>query len=151
MDSQEIRAEESVIEALDEVARAAYPEEGCAVLIGQARRKRTRLDTVLPARNVAADNRRRQFIIDPQALLIAQKAARQRENGVVAFFHSHPDHPAEPSPADRAAAWPGALHLIASVTSRGVVDLAAYSLDSNGTFQPLPLAGSGRARGEGGR
>jgi len=145
----ELRASAKLIQELDEIARVAYPEEGCAVLIGHAKRDATGLDTVLPARNVAPVNRRRRFTIDPQVLLAAQKAARRRENGVIVFFHSHPDHPAEPSRSDRSAAWPGALHLIASVTDRGVVDLAAYVLDASGRFRQLALAVADRSETRG--
>lgn len=148
MAAYQLQVSAGLIQALKELARGAYPEEACATIVGWASEGRTILETVLAARNIAPVNRRRRFTIDPQVLLAAQKTARRRENGIVAFFHSHPDHPAIPSRSDRASAWPGALHLIASVTDRGVVDLAAYILDASGEFRPLELDVNSRFEAE---
>lgn len=144
MAAYELQASAELIQDLEELARGAYPEEACAAIIGWATESRAILETVLAARNVARMNRRRRFAIDPQVLLAAQKAARQRRNGIVAFFHSHPDHPATPSRSDRDSAWPGALHLIASVAGRGAIELAAYVLDASDGFRPVALTITGR-------
>lgn len=128
-----------LIEELETIARNAYPEEGCAVLVARAERDHLVLERVFPAANVTPEDRTLRFRIDPATLLRGQKAARRSKRGVTVFFHSHPDHPAAPSKHDRDAAWPGAVHLIASVGQDRVFDIAAFQLDQSGRFVPLEI------------
>ena len=48
---------------------------------------------------------------------------------ILGVWHTHPDHPARPSPTDLAAAWKGYTYLILSVRRKGVVDVRAWTLD----------------------
>ncbi len=47
---------------------------------------------------------------------------------VVGIWHSHPDHPAEPSATDRAGAWEGWSYVIASVSSEGIPSVRSWRL-----------------------
>jgi proteasome lid subunit RPN8/RPN11 len=47
---------------------------------------------------------RDRFAIDPRDYLRADRAARAKGLDVVGCYHSHPDHPAEPSERDRVGA-----------------------------------------------
>ncbi|HKI86909.1 MAG TPA: M67 family metallopeptidase [Thermoanaerobaculia bacterium] len=134
-----ITAPDEVIGELVRIAHQAYPEEGCAVIVGRAAGDHLILERVFAADNVTPDDPRRKFRIDPEILLRSQKAARRSKHGVAVFFHSHPDHPATPSEHDRKAAWPGAVHLIASAGRDRVFDVAAFELDGSGSFVPVSL------------
>jgi proteasome lid subunit RPN8/RPN11 len=81
---------------LAEAARAA-PQECCGILLGCG----ALIEDMRPAKNVAADPRRR-FEIDPQALVDAHRTARGAGLHVLGYYHSHPHAPAEPSATDRA-------------------------------------------------
>jgi len=83
---------------LREAARA-FPEEACGLLLGRG----GRIAQAKPARNVHPSPRTH-FEIDPQALIDAHRAARDRGPGVIGYYHSHPSGPAEPSATDRAMA-----------------------------------------------
>ncbi|MBV8199460.1 MAG: M67 family metallopeptidase [Acidobacteria bacterium] len=111
---------------LDSIGRHAertYPEECCGFLLGEAQDGATRVDRVVPAANERRDSRHNRFVMNPETVLAAHKEARAAGLSVVGYYHSHPDHPAEPSEFDREHAWPGLSYLIVSVRG-GQVDRA---------------------------
>ncbi|HYE24793.1 MAG TPA: Mov34/MPN/PAD-1 family protein [Clostridia bacterium] len=98
-------------------AEEAYPQECCGVLLG---RGSTVLDLVRCA-NVAARPERR-YTIGPAELIATQRTARRRGLNIIGFYHSHPDHPAQPSAEDwREAYWNECSYVIVSV-ARGRAD-----------------------------
>lgn len=111
----------AVLAAVAEHAERAYPEECCGVLIGRSRPGGAGADVV---RAVAAGNerpeeqpgeRRRRYLIGPETVLRADRAARDEGLEIVGYYHSHPDHPAVPSAFDREHAWAGVSYLIMPV------------------------------------
>ena len=98
----------------------AYPEEGCGVMIGFDRNGTHEVVRVEPFANQSTETRARRYLISPEQFLAADRAARAEGLDVLGFFHSHPDHPAEPSAFDREHAWPWYSYLIVSV-ERGAV------------------------------
>lgn len=80
-------------------AAAAAPEECCGLLLG----RENRIETAVPAANVAAD-RTRSFEIDPAVLLRTHREARGLGQQVIGHYHSHPNGSAEPSKRDAARA-----------------------------------------------
>ena len=65
--------------------------------------------------------------------LAADQAARDQGLEIVGIWHSHPDHPAEPSVTDLASAWGGWSYLIASISLKGMQDLRSWRLH-DGSF-----------------
>ncbi|HXO41452.1 MAG TPA: M67 family metallopeptidase, partial [Thermoanaerobaculia bacterium] len=111
------------MDAIGRHAVRTYPEECCGFLLGEERGGTTRVDRVVPAANERQDSRHNRFVMSPETVLAAHKEARAAGLSVVGYYHSHPDHPAEPSQFDREHAWPGLSYLIVSVC-RGQVDRA---------------------------
>jgi proteasome lid subunit RPN8/RPN11 len=111
------------MDAIGRHAVRTYPEECCGFLLGEERGVTTRVDRVVPAANERQDSRHNRFVMSPETVLAAHKEARAAGLSVVGYYHSHPDHPAEPSEFDREHAWPGLSYLIVSVR-RGQVDRA---------------------------
>ena len=66
--------------------------------------------------------------VDPRDHMAAEHEARALGLTVVGVWHSHPDHPAEPSETDRASAWEGWSYLIARVTAGGVEHIRSWRL-----------------------
>lgn len=130
---------------------AAYPEEGCGLLLGKHDGDRKHILEVRPTANVWDEaaagefaeiagvtrdrSRRHNFAIAPTELLRAQKDARDRGWEILGIFHSHTDAPAKPSEFDRAIAWPEYSYVILSVEQGHAIDWRCWQLDANGKFQ----------------
>jgi proteasome lid subunit RPN8/RPN11 len=114
--------------AIGEHGRAAYPEECCGALLGRSDEGAARVEVVRPIANVRADERRRRFLVDPREYLAAERAARERGLELLGFYHSHPDHPAEPSRFDRLHAWPNLHYAILAVSAGEPRELTSWLL-----------------------
>lgn len=107
---------------LDEIrahAEEAYPFECCGILIGR-RGAEAAVTAVRRARNRHERQSRDRFEMDPWDFLAAEKEAGPSQE-ILGFYHSHPDHPAWPSPSDliQAQPWRGYFHLIVAVQAEG--------------------------------
>lgn len=102
---------------LRQQAEAAYPFEGCGLLIGPLSAKKT-VQKVVPLKNILRDEGRGRFdfSFSPKEFMEAQQAAEKQNLDVVGIYHTHPDHPPRPSATDAAqpmlAGW---INVIASV------------------------------------
>jgi proteasome lid subunit RPN8/RPN11 len=102
-------------EALRQHAEQNYPEECCGALTGKVVAGDRHVHRIVPCRNICADASKR-FEIDPAELVQVQREARETGMEIVGFYHSHPDHPAQPSPTDlEHAHWIGCSYVITSV------------------------------------
>ncbi|HXQ79144.1 MAG: M67 family metallopeptidase [Thermoplasmata archaeon] len=125
-------------------ARESYPDECCGILIGatsepDGERRRTIL-AVERSRNEFDGERRRRFLILPEELREVERRTERAGRAVVGFYHSHPDHPAQPSQYDQDHAWPWYTYLILAVTASDVPRVAAFELDADtSTFQETGL------------
>lgn len=120
------------VKAIRDHAREAYPEEGCGMLLGSAGDPK-RVSEIRRAVNVAETNRTRRYVIDPRAILAADRDARRIGQEILGFYHSHPDHPPRPSAFDEAqGTWPGYSYLIVSVVAGEPADLCAWVMDAEG-------------------
>lgn len=109
---------EDLMQAIREHARRSYPDECCGVMVGQFERAtdHTRVRELVAAENSReAEARSRRFLIEPRVILETARRARESGLDIVGYYHSHPDHPAEPSEFDREHAWPETSYLIVSV------------------------------------
>ena len=79
------------------LAEAAYPHEGCGVLIGGHDADTVRVQEATSGRNLWTERLADRYDLDPADILAADVCARARGLDVVGFWHSHPDHPAWPS------------------------------------------------------
>ena len=129
--TSELRLDDAVVEAIDAVARADYPHEACGLLVGRDTPEVTIVERSEPARNLAVDRLTDRYLLDPDDFHAVDQAARRDGLDIVGVWHTHPDHPARPSPTDREAAWPGYSYLIVSVTGRGVVERRAWRLEGD--------------------
>jgi proteasome lid subunit RPN8/RPN11 len=113
--------DEATITRIRDHAARIYPEECCGFLIGTLREDGTAVVVdAEPVENVREELKERRYQIAPADLFRAETKAAEAGYDVVGFYHSHPDHPAEPSATDLAeATFPGYAYVIVSVT-RGV-------------------------------
>lgn len=97
---------------------AAYPNEGCGLLLGYQDGARKVVEAIRPMRNVWPVEAEKpvRFKIDEADWVAAELDAMQRGLDIIGVFHSHPDHPAVASPRDLAwASWPGYSYLITEI------------------------------------
>jgi proteasome lid subunit RPN8/RPN11 len=117
-----IALERSVLRTMERHAIEAYPEECCGVLLGNEHDGEHReIVDILEITNARSDNRARRFLVTPDDYRYAEEQARTRHCSLVGWYHSHPDHPAQPSEFDREHALPWFSYVIISVM-RGATD-----------------------------
>ena len=131
-------------EVRDEIERwirDGYPEEACGLLVGRNHLARTEAARATQARNLNRARARDRYELDPADFLAADLAAREQGLEIVGVWHSHPDHPAEPSETDRLAAWEGWSYLIVEVTRAGVLAVRSWRLAEQ-RFHEEPITSS---------
>lgn len=133
-------------------AVSTYPEECCGLLLGTQKpdRDRRQVFEVLALNNhwtasvsqitetestSAALSKGNRYWVDPKDLLNAQRTARERDWIILGVYHSHPDHPAEPSERDRRLAWTEYSYPILSTSPKQVVDVQSWRLNEQGHFE----------------
>jgi proteasome lid subunit RPN8/RPN11 len=97
----------------------AYPEECCGVLIGKKEvKEEDEILHVLEARamrNTNEGTRERRYNIDPIDLMKIDKEAEENGLELLGIYHSHPNHPSQPSKFDLEHAWPNFSYVVLSV------------------------------------
>ena len=103
-------------DALRAHGEETYPHECCGILLGHLREDGSEVVEVLRAGNTRTDSAHNRYHIAPQELIQAQREGRKQGLEIVAFYHSHPDHPAHWSSTDFAEAhWFGCSYVITAV------------------------------------
>ena len=110
-------------------AAAAYPYECCGALIG--RQQEDGFVDVIDAtelENVTDEGPRRRFRVSAADYRQSEARARALGAELVGFYHSHPDHPAQPSQYDLDHAWPNFSYVIVAVAGGEAGDLRSWRL-----------------------
>ncbi len=105
---------------------AAYPKEGCGILLGKADGDHRRATSAAACRNVYDGEQADRFELHPKDILAADKRARELGLDVVGFFHSHPDCDAYFSATDLKNSWPWYSNVVVSVRDGKVHRAAAF-------------------------
>jgi proteasome lid subunit RPN8/RPN11 len=130
-----------------------YPHECCGALLGrdseagaagspeQGERTSPReILALFPLINRRDDSPRNRFSVTSEDVRAAEKAGREQGLDVVGWYHSHPDHPAQPSQYDRDHAWPWYSYIIVSVANGEPQYMTSWRLnDDRAEFTPEDL------------
>lgn len=120
---------------IEREARAAFPRECCGLIEGTRVGGTITANMIHPTRNAADEPDR--FEVDPADQFRILREARARGTDIVGCYHSHPNGRPLPSEHDlECANEEGFVWLIAALTDRSNLDLAAYILTSN-RFEPI--------------
>jgi proteasome lid subunit RPN8/RPN11 len=122
--------------AIEHHGREAYPHECCGALLGEG--DVVRAVHALP--NVTTEGPRRRFRVDDRDYLSSERRALAEGLSLLGFYHSHPDHPPEPSQYDLQHAWPTFVYPILSVQAGTPAGLRAWRLRADrSAFDEQPV------------
>jgi proteasome lid subunit RPN8/RPN11 len=138
-----------ILAGLRRHAVVTRPQECCGALLGRTLRQRVYVSTQIPLENAAAAAAS-QYCIEAHAVMQLERQAARVGLDVIGFYHSHPDGPALPSPADLELACPGYVYVIIQPPVVGAAESTrAWWLDDDRSgFRELPIE---EARPGGGR
>jgi proteasome lid subunit RPN8/RPN11 len=129
------------VEHIHDHAREAYPEECAGALVGMDTGEMKVVVDVWRAQNTHEEDRGRRFLIEPLQIKEFEERVQERDMDLLGFYHSHPDHPAEPSEYDREHAWPYYSYVIASVGEAEVNYMRSWVLkDDRSGYDEEPIA-----------
>ncbi|MGH2523437.1 MAG: M67 family metallopeptidase [Anaerolineales bacterium] len=117
------------LRALQAHGEAAYPNEGAGLLLGRAVDGSKQVAGILPLENQWGEEEQyHRYLITPQDMLRGEAEAARRGLDVIGVFHSHPDHPAQPSGFDCDWALPWYSYIITSVEKGRAVTSRSWLL-----------------------
>ena len=125
---------------LDEIhthGEEAYPGEGAGFMLGNAQENLRVVSSILKLPNAREESaRHNRYLLTPQDVLRSEQEAAKLGLDVIGVFHSHPDHPNEPSDFDRDWAMPWFSYMITSVNGGQASGSRSWRLtDDRATFQ----------------
>ncbi|MBS1852145.1 MAG: M67 family metallopeptidase [Acidobacteria bacterium] len=125
-----LKISQSNYETLRRHGEETYPHECCGVLLGRMEDDGTRVVTsTARAGNTRLDSLHNRYNIDPKDLIRIQREGRERDEDIIGFYHSHPDHPAQWSQTDHNEAhWFGCSYVITSVEKGKAVLTNSFEL-----------------------
>jgi proteasome lid subunit RPN8/RPN11 len=112
----------------------SYPEEGAGFLLGADGNKR-QVKAILALNNAREDGARHdRYLITPQDYLHGEQEAAKLGLEVIGVFHSHPDHPDQPSEFDRKWALPWFSYLITSIQAGKAIESRSWRLSEDRSY-----------------
>ncbi len=128
------------LEKIKSYLESCYPEEGCCILIGVIENDVKILKEIALVKNVAVDNRKRRYIIDPLEYSRIEKETIEKGMEIIGIAHSHPEHPSIPSDFDKQNSWPFFSYIIVSVKSGKSKSVNSWVLkDDRSEFEEEPI------------
>ena len=125
-----LRISDEVLAKIHTHGEESYPEEGAGFLLGaDAENGKRAVTTIFPLTNSREDEaRHNRFLITPEDYLKAELTADKLGLSLIGVFHSHPDHPNQPSEYDREWAQPFFSYIITSVNEGKAVESRSWRL-----------------------
>jgi proteasome lid subunit RPN8/RPN11 len=105
-----------------------YDEECCGALFGNYNDEARSIYDLLEFQNEKEESRQNRFLITPNQYRLAERLAKERDLELLGFYHSHPDHPAQPSQFDTDNALPWFIYIIVSINKAKANNLTAWIL-----------------------
>jgi proteasome lid subunit RPN8/RPN11 len=113
-----INIPEGILDQIHLHGEKAYPEEGAGLMLGTEKNRERLVSNLLFLTNSQEDSaRRNRFLITAEDMLRGEGEAERLGLSIIGVFHSHPDHPNQPSEFDREYAIPWYSYLITSIKS----------------------------------
>lgn len=111
---------------------AAYPEEGAGLLLGTVNGTEKEVRQLLPMENAREGSARaNRYLLNAEDYLQGERMAEELGFEVIGVFHSHPDHPNQPSEFDREWAFPWLSYIITKVQSGNAEGSRSWLLEED--------------------
>ena len=125
-----IKISTDAYEAMRKHGEATYPHECCGVLLGRFEEDGSRVvSSAVRCGNMRTDSPQNRYQIDPHELVRIQREGRDRDEDIIGFYHSHPDHPAQWSTTDLVEAhWFGCSYIITAVDNGRAISTNSFLL-----------------------
>jgi proteasome lid subunit RPN8/RPN11 len=121
-----------ILDAIHLIGERAYPEEGAGLMLGKVEADQKQVMKILPLANTREEAaRHNRYLLKPQDYLRGELEAARLGLDVLGVFHSHPDHPNQPSEFDREWAMPWFSYLITSVQGGQAVASRSWLLSED--------------------
>lgn len=123
---------QEILKRIHQHGEQAYPEEGAGLLLGETKGNEQQVSEIVSLTNEREeDARHNRYQLSPQDYLMGEQLADRMGLDVLGVFHSHPDHPNQPSEFDRQWAWPNFSYLITSVVQGVAVESRSWRLNED--------------------
>ena len=123
---------QEILTRIHQHGEQAYPEEGAGLLLGENKGNEQQVSEILSLTNEREENaRHNRYQLSPQDYLRGEELADRMGLDVLGVYHSHPDHPNQPSEFDRQWAWPNFSYLITSVVQGVAVESRSWRLNED--------------------
>ncbi|MFH5833171.1 Mov34/MPN/PAD-1 family protein [Halalkalibaculum sp. DA3122] len=126
--------EQTALNEMLEHAEEYYPNECCGFFYGREDSVR-KITLAQRVNNAREGDQRRRFQIDPKDYRDAERFAINNDLDLLGVYHSHPDHPAEPSEHDRKVAMPYFSYIIVSVREGEAENTRSWQLNDSRQFE----------------
>lgn len=123
-----VRLTPEVEEQIRQHGEEDYPYECCGFLVGELQDGVKVITEIRRQANERDESRETRYLIRPEEFRAAERYAREQGKDMLGIYHSHPDHPSEPSEYDRNHAWPWYAYLILSVQDGEASRLQGWQL-----------------------
>ncbi|NIR66586.1 MAG: M67 family metallopeptidase [Gammaproteobacteria bacterium] len=122
----------ALLESIHQHGERAYPEEGAGFLLGKQDGESRQVKELIPLTNSREDDaRHNRYLLTAKDMLHGETEAQKRSLDVVGVFHSHPDHPNQPSDFDREWALPWFSYVITSVADGKAAGSRSWRLEED--------------------
>ncbi len=123
---------QEILKRIHQHGEKAYPEEGAGLLLGETKGNEQQVSEFVSLTNEREEeSRHNRYQLSPQDYLMGEELADRLGLDVLGVFHSHPDHPNQPSEFDRQWAWPNFSYLITSVMHGVAVESRSWRLNED--------------------
>lgn len=121
-----------LLEQIQAHGENAYPFEGAGLMLGQEEEDKRSVESLLFLENAREEkNQHNRYLITAEDMLQGEREAARQKLSILGIFHSHPDHPSQPSDYDREFAIPWYSYLITSVNNAKAGGSQSWRLEDN--------------------
>lgn len=130
-----VHIDPEILAAMHRHAMMDFPNECVGFFFGEADGTSKTVKEYTPLENFKEGDQRKRFEVNPKDYMVAERHALESKQKLLGVYHSHPEHPAEPSVHDLESAVPFFSYIIASVTGTKVESTRSWQLNDENEFE----------------